>query len=96
MPVGPDFIRAPGPFLSREYMNPGLTVIASSRSSDSYRRMGVLESPITGGITDERRDWLWHRFRAQLASRTRLRSRSNFALPYICRFTSFVFVTCCV
>jgi len=38
--------------------------------------------------------WLWHRFRAQLASRTRLRSRPNFALPNICRFASFVLVTC--
>jgi hypothetical protein len=33
---------------------PSDTVIASSRSSGSCRRMGVLEPPIAGGVTDER------------------------------------------
>jgi len=38
--------------------------------------------------------WLWHRFPAQLTSRTCLRGRPNFALPNMCRFASFVLVTC--
>ncbi len=42
--------------------------------------------------------WLWLTFRAsppaQLASRTRLRSRSNFARPYIWRLINLVLVTC--